>query len=197
VLLKGANSGDAKTQFMLGAAYDFGRGAPKDAAEAAKWYRASADQGYAEAQNSVGSALQAEKKFSEALPWYEKASAQGHALATNNLAYLHDLGLGVPQDRRKGFELYSKAADLGWAEAMWNLANMYGSGQLGKEDLLMACVWIIRAKRYASPSESQLHAQVARVLPRLERMLPPATLANCKEQGESWRPSHVANRGAN
>ena len=196
-LLNSAKSGDPKAQFVLGAAYDSGRGAPRDAAEAAKWYRASAAQGYAEAQNSLGSALQAEKRFSEALPWYERASAQGHALATNNLAYLYDLGLGVPQDRRKGFELYMKAADLGWAEAMWNIANMFGGGQLGKEDFLLACVWTIRAKRYASPTDAELHTQVARVLPRIEKILSATALASCKEQGEGWTPSQIANRSAN
>jgi uncharacterized protein len=192
-LLAKANGGDAKAQFILGAAYDSGRGAPRDASEAMKWYRASANQGYAKAQNSLGSALQGEKKFADAISWYEKASAQGYALATNNLAYLYDLGLGVPQDRRKGFELYSKAANLGVAEAMWNLANMYGAGQLGKEDLLMACVWTLRAKRFAAPDEEQLHAHVARVLPRLEKKLSAEAFANCKERGDAWKPSVLGN----
>ncbi len=188
-LVAKANAGDARSQFMLGAAYDSGVGAPRDATEAVRWYRASADQGFAEAQNSLGSALQAEKRFTEALPWYEKAAAQGHAQATNNLAYLYDLGLGVPQSRRRGFELYSKAADLGWAEAMWNLANMYGAGQLGKVDPLMACVWAVRANRFASSNERQIRANVAQVMPELEKMLSSDALAKCREDGENWRPA--------
>lgn len=189
VLITKADQGDAQAQFLVGVAYDSGNGAPRSEEKAVKYYLMAAEQGHAEAQNSLGSALQAEKRYSEALPWFEKAAAQNHALATNNLAYLYDLGLGVKQDRRKGFELYSRAANLGWAEAMWNLANMYGAGQLGETDMVMACVWAVRAGQFAKDNEQQLKAYVSRVLPQLERTLSSDQLATCKKQAESWSPS--------
>src|SRR5690349_13967026 len=170
-LITRAEAGDAQAQLRLASAYETGQGVDRDAGEAEKWYRRAAESGLADAQNSVGSILQARGQYAEALPWYEKASNQGHAPATNNLAYLHDLGRGVPQDRRKGFELYSKAADLGWAEAMWNLANMYGAGQLGQPDLVAACTWIVRAQRFADPNHRALQNQFQRVMPQLRRML--------------------------
>jgi hypothetical protein len=71
---------------------------------------------------------------------------------------------------------------------MWNIANMYGAGQLGKTDLVMACVWTFRARKFAAPSDSQLIAHTARVMPQLERMLSPDQLATCKQQGDSWAP---------
>lgn len=188
-LIVKAEAGDIEAQFRVGAAYDYGKGAPRDSAEAMKWYRKAADQGNAEAQNSVGSGLQAEKRYEEARVWYEKASAQGHALATNNLAYLHDLGLGVKQDRQKGFELYSRAADLGWAEAMWNIANMYGASQLGEKDMVNACVWAKRAQKFAGPYERQLQNHLVRVMPQLERMLSPEQVSSCYQQAESWQPA--------
>lgn len=187
-LVAKADAGDINAQFSVGSAYDTGKGAPRSAENAMKYYLMAAERGHVEAQNSVGSGLQAEKRYSEALPWYERASAQGHALATNNLAYLYDLGLGVKQDRQKGFELYTRAADLGWAEAMWNIANIYGAGQLGKSDLVMACVWTVRARKFAAPTENQLIAHTARVMPQLERMLSPDQLVTCKQQGGSWSP---------
>lgn len=190
-LIVKAEAGDNDAQFHVGAAYDYGKGAPRDASESQKWYRMAAEGGNSEAQNSLGSALQAEKKYEDALPWYAKASAQGHALATNNLAYLYDLGLGVPQDRQTGFELYSKAADLGWAEAMWNIANMYGAGQLGPRDLVLACVWSSRAQRYAGLTEKKLLVYLARAVPQLERTLSPDQLASCHEQVVSWSPGRV------
>jgi len=188
-LIAKAETGETDAQFRVGTAYDFGKGAPRDSSEAMKWYRMAAERGHVEAQNSLGSILQADKRYADALPWYEKAAAQGHALATNSLAYLYDLGLGVPQDRKKGFELYSKAAEFGWAEAMWNLANMYGAGQIGQPDILMACVWSVKARRYAAPNDKQLLSHVARVMPQLERMLSEEQLASCKRQAESWSPS--------
>jgi hypothetical protein len=160
-----------------------------------RWYTAAAEQGYAEAQNSVGSGLQADKKFAEARLWYEKAAAQNHALATNNLAYLYDLGLGVAQDRRRAFELYSQAADLALAEAMWNLANMYGAGQLGQPpDLLQACIWTLRAARFAGNEERELHAQVKRVTPMLERRLASAEMDSCRQQAQAWSPPREKDR---
>lgn len=193
-LIVKAEAGDVDAQFRVGNAYDVGKGAPRNVDESIRWYRVAADAGNAEAQNSLGSVLQANKKYTEALVWYEKASAQGHSLASNNLAYLYDLGLGVPQDRQKGFELYSKAANLGWAEAMWNIANMYGAGQFGAPDLLLACVWTGRAKRYAGPSEKQLQTHLARAAPQLERMLSTEQLSSCKEQVESWSPAQRESR---
>lgn len=187
-LMAKAIAGDAVAQFRVAAAYDWGNGAPRDSKEAMKWYRASAEQGYAEAQNSIGSSLQEQKRYAEAMQWYEKAAAQGHAHATNNLAYLYDMGYGVAQDRKRGFELYSKAADLGWAEAMWNLTLMNGAGQVGKPDILMACVWAVRAKRFAQPGERQLASYVARAIPQIERELTADQVAACKQQGESWSP---------
>ena len=41
-----AKQDNARGQFMLGVMYGSGAGIPKDNAEAAKWYRLSAQQGY-------------------------------------------------------------------------------------------------------------------------------------------------------
>ena len=186
-----AEAGDTDAQFRVASAYDTGQGAPRDGKQAMRWYRMAAERGNAEAQNSVGSGLQAEKRYEEALPWYEKASAQGHALATNNLAYLYDLGLGVKQDRQKGFELYSRAADLGWAEAMWNIANMYGAGQLGKVDMSSACVWTMRARRYADAKNQHLQRELDRILPYLQRTLSESDMTKCKELADEWSPRNT------
>ncbi|MFG6485477.1 tetratricopeptide repeat protein [Roseateles sp. BYS78W] len=195
-LISKAEAGDAQAQFKVSVAFDYGRGAPRDGKEAMKWYRLAADQGLAEAQNSVGSGLQADKRFAEARPWYEKAAAQRHALATNNLAYLYDLGLGVPQDRQKGFELYLKAADLGWAEAMWNIANMYGAGQLGEKDLVKACIWAWRARRFTSPEQEQLQKFLDRMVPRLESQLTTEQQAACDKDGGDWQPTTQGSPGS-
>lgn len=117
-----------------------------------------------------------------------KWDLRSNALATNNLAYLNDLGLGVPQDRAKAFDLYSRAADLGWAESMWNIANMYGSGQLGPVDMLSACVWVLRARKYAGPT-SELQAMTFNVLPRLARTLTPTEMDDCKRRANDWAPT--------
>lgn len=68
-LIAKADAGDIDAQFRVGAAYDFGKGAPRSAENAMKYYLLAAERGHVEAQNSVGSALQAGKRYTEALPW--------------------------------------------------------------------------------------------------------------------------------
>lgn len=51
-LQKKAEAGDASAQFALAEAYDFGNGVAQSDKNALLWYRKSADQGFAPAQNS-------------------------------------------------------------------------------------------------------------------------------------------------
>jgi TPR repeat protein len=53
-LLVKANTGDASAQYDLGYAYEKGKGAPQDYAQAADWYEKAALQGYAAAQGALG-----------------------------------------------------------------------------------------------------------------------------------------------
>jgi hypothetical protein len=55
-LIEQANSGDAKSQFVLGLMYDYGVGVAgaKDEVQAARWFRKSAEQGYMQAQYNLG-----------------------------------------------------------------------------------------------------------------------------------------------
>jgi TPR repeat protein len=187
-LAKKAESGGAEAQYLLGQAYDEGRLVPRDLAEALKWYSRAAEAGYAEAQNSLGSALQAEKRYAEALAWYEKAAAQEHVRSINSLAALYDAGLGVAQDRNQAFQLWTRAAELGSAEAMWNLARLYGSGGLGKPDLMAACAWNLRARGYAKPFERGLLARTAQTTAFLDKELHAGELAACRTLAAKWVP---------
>ena len=193
--LEKAKAGDAAAQFAVAVAFDNGRGAPRNRNEAMRWYKSAAEQGHAAAQNSVGSVLQAEKKYAEARGWYEKAAAQDDARATHNLAALYDLGLGVAQDRKRAFGLYSKAADMGWAESMWNMANQYGAGQLGQPpDLLAACIWTLRAATFARSEEKHLIARANEVTSMLSRRLSDDQMRSCQLQALSWSPPRPAAR---
>lgn len=187
-LTQKAASGDTEAQYQLGAAYDAGRDVPRDLAEALKWYRRAAEAGHIEAQNSLGSAMQAEQRYAEALAWYEMAAAKGHARSISNLAALYDAGLGATQDRRKAFDLWTQAAEMGWAEAMWSLAYQYRSGALGERDLMIACVWNARARRFARPFERGLMARADQTAAYLEKQLHSGELAACRQAASGWAP---------
>ena len=184
-LINRAESGDTFAMYSLGSMYDTGQGVPRSGRKAMKWYRKAAEAGLAEAQNNVGSALLATRNYKEAYIWYEKASAQRHLIALNNLGYLHDMGLGVPQNRQRAFELYSQSAELGWAEAMWNLANMHGAGQVGPVDFYLACLWTRRAQRNAQ-DDARLSELTNQSFAYLKDVLSAEQKKQCEE--DKWVP---------
>ena len=65
--------------------YNGANGVAQDYAEAAKWYRKAADQGYAEAQCMLGNMYYdgwgVPQSDTEAAQWYRKAADQGNASA--------------------------------------------------------------------------------------------------------------------
>ena len=89
----------------------------QDDAEAVKWYRKAAEQGYAKAQYNLGVVYAqgqgVAKDDAEAVKWYRKAAEQGNAEAQYNLGVMYDNGEGVPQDDAEAVKWYRKAAEQG------------------------------------------------------------------------------------
>ena len=62
---------------------------------------------------------------------------QNHPAAMSNLASMYSLGAGVVQDQEAAVELFTRAAELGYAEAQFNLGwieseGLAGSNQRGR-----------------------------------------------------------------
>src|SRR5947207_4351426 len=74
---------DAAAQFALALNYDTGAGETQDDAEAAKWYRKAAEQGYALAQFNLAVMYDQGQGVArdqvEAAKWFRKAAEQGDA----------------------------------------------------------------------------------------------------------------------
>jgi uncharacterized protein len=94
--------------------YSRGEGIALDYSEAVRWYRKSAEQGYAMAQYALGytyfSGEGIALDYSEAVRWYRKSSEQGYAKAQYALGYMYYYGYGVPRDRAGANDLFQKAA---------------------------------------------------------------------------------------
>ena len=106
-----AKQGDAEAQYQVGAAYYhsdlasrrvLGKDVPKDAGEAARWFREAAEQGHPKAQRKLGLLYHlgegVPQDTREALRWYHKAAEQGDAIAQANLAWAYYLGVEAPTD---------------------------------------------------------------------------------------------------
>jgi hypothetical protein len=115
-------------QACLGSCYEWGEGVPMDDAEAVKWYRKAAEQGYPLAQTRLGYCYDENtgvagpfgpvilpfpsvpKDMVEAVKWYRKAAEQGDPMAQNSLGDCYARGQGVPKDEVEAEKWYRKAA---------------------------------------------------------------------------------------
>ncbi len=143
----------ASHQVHLGYMYSKGYGGlAADKAEAVKWYRKAAEQGYALGQANLGimyengyGDLPRDKR--EAVKWYRKAAEQGNAFGQKCLAVMYDNGYGgLTKDRREAVKWYRKAAEQGNASAQANLGIMYENGYGGLvKDKKEAVKWYRKA----------------------------------------------------
>ena len=74
---------------ILASCTDIGQGVPQDYAEAVKWYRLAAEQGYAAAQYNLGvmydNGQGVPQDYAEAVKWYRLAAEQGDAMLNSIL----------------------------------------------------------------------------------------------------------------
>jgi TPR repeat protein len=117
-LIAQAKAGDPKAQYTLGYDYYKGKGIAQDYAQAAVWWRKSADQGFAYAQNNLGVLYNSGKgvpqSFSEAYFWQNLAAAS----ANGDMQVLFAKNRDESAARLSGFErlrVQKRAAK--WADA--------------------------------------------------------------------------------
>ena len=105
-----AEAGDPQSQFALGWMYGIGDGVPQDFAEAMRWFRLAADQGYAPAQFSLGWRYQLGVGVPQdnitAHMWFNIASVNGSKLGSENRERISwgmtPADIAVAQRRAKG-----------------------------------------------------------------------------------------------
>ena len=108
--------------------FDQGRGVPKDATEAARWYRKAAEQGNTSAQFNMGLSYDngtgVPKDVAEAIRWYRLAAEQGNRSAQNNLGLMYERGEGVVANPVIAYALFNLAAAQGNDKAPSNRARV-------------------------------------------------------------------------
>ena len=97
--------------------------------EAISETRRLAEQGDADAQNSLGNAYSkgegVPEDHAEAAKWYSKAAQQGHAAAQLSFGGQYLCGKGVPEDWAEAAKWFGLAAEQGDAEAQYSLGFTY------------------------------------------------------------------------
>ena len=139
-------------------AYEAGIEANKrgDYAQAFEIFLALAQQGYTDAQESLGFmydfGLGVRKDDSEAIKWYSLAGEQGHAEAQSRLGFKYLHGQGVPQNALEAERWYRLAAENGNIFALFWLGNIYYEGLGVEQDYSKAALWYRQAAEGDLPS---------------------------------------------
>lgn len=117
-----AEAGDVVAQFVMGICCGLGvAGATEDAAEAVRWYRLAADQGFAPAQCNLADKLEhgtgVAQDLREAARLYRAAADAGVAAASFALGEMLRDGRGVRRSETEAAESLRKALEAGYADA--------------------------------------------------------------------------------
>jgi len=108
---KGANLGNAFSQFQLGSIFE---GTSGGAQEALKWYELAAAQGNWTATNNMGFMFEngqgVTQDYGHAAKLYEKAATEGDSRAEYHLGTLYERGLGVAKEEQLALQWMLKAA---------------------------------------------------------------------------------------
>lgn len=120
-LRQSALAGSAEAQFELGLIFEYGRGVEQDDAQAAYWYKQSADQDFPDSlyrlavfsDNGWGQPVNKERAFK----LYKSAAEKGHTLAQHDVAMMYYQGSGVRQDVVQAYK-WLKIAELNGSPLM-------------------------------------------------------------------------------
>ena len=107
--------------------------------------------------------------YAAAVVELERAAATDDDTALTLLAALHHRGEGVPKDIQRAIELYTQAAELGNAEAQFNLGNIYLLGEGVRADES----WALTYYRQAASQGHELAARNMAELYRAAGLEPP------------------------
>ena len=184
-LRSAAVAGDPAAAFEIGNRFAEGRGATKDLATAAAWYRRAADEGLAVGQYRLGSLYErgqgVTKDFDEAIKWYQRAADRGNIGAMHNLAVLLSQGGdGTPPDMSKAVEWFLAAANYGVKDSQYNLGVIFARELGPQTDLGESYKWFAIAAASGDADAAARRDEVA-------GMLDADQLASARAAVQAWR----------
>lgn len=184
-LIRAAERGDAKAQYLYGLRFTEGDGVPQDDVKAAEWIEKAATQGLPIAQYRMGVLFERGKGVSRdlgvAMEWYERAARAGNRKAMHNLAVIYADGSSGQPDYAQAARWFQSGAELGLKDSQFNLAILYERGLGVQPDLIEAYRWYAAA---AAQGDTDARARVAAI----EEKLSADDLARARGLAERFRP---------
>lgn len=132
--------GHAEAGYRAALCYEFGWGCRRDPAKAVQFYRQSASKNHPGAMTRLGKACLKEDlgltgHYKEGIKWLKRATDVADPQYPNapyELGLLHETGYGedIFQDHSYAAQLFTKAAELGHADAYYRMGDAYEHGKL-------------------------------------------------------------------
>jgi clan AA aspartic protease (TIGR02281 family) len=172
--------------------YYSGEDVAQDLAEAAKWFRKAAEQGYSGAQHYLGMMYEdgegVPKNLAEAAKWIRKAAEQGSIYAQRDLASKYYNGEGVPTDLAEAAKWYRRAADQGESVSQSLLGDMYRKGEGVPRNYVLGYMWLsLSAVRFPDNAEKIRDIAAA---------MTPAQIAEAQKLAREWKQATQDDPGA-
>jgi TPR repeat protein len=144
-----AEAGNADMMVRLGRLHALGVGAPRDEAEALRWFQKGAAAGNLSAMTAYAAGLLEGRGVARdqqtGLRLLRQAADAGHVEAIYRHAVLLQEGKVVAKDTGEALRLFTRAAEGGFTPAMLDLAVMYNTGAGVRADPVMAAAWYKKA----------------------------------------------------
>ena len=165
--LAGANAGGFKAQYRLGLLYSDGTAIRKDLDKARRYLAMAAEQGDQDAAarlaaldnpdrplNDFAQAelLASRGKHADAVAIYQRLADTGNGSARTRLAWMYEVGRGVPQNLDMAARLFMDSAAAGDAEAQYAIAVMYRTGKGQAQDREQSLNWLKRSAAQHYPA---------------------------------------------
>ncbi len=136
-----------------------------------------AEEGYADAQATIGWMYHADKgvkkNLNQAYYWYRKAAKQGHVIAQNNVGVFYEQGLGsIRKSTKKAAKWYRESAELGYSYAQYNLGMLYKNGLGVKKNKNEAIYWLQIAALQGVKQAQDALTQLGRNVPNHNKPKP-------------------------
>lgn len=116
-LRKSASQGNILAERLLGSALSIGSYAPHDNKQAIYWLEKAANGGSMQAAADLGNLYRnivTPHDYRKSFGWYQRADALQYPDAPLQLAFYYEIGLEVPVDRTKAYELLAVAMQRGF-----------------------------------------------------------------------------------
>ena len=123
--VKEAGRGDILKNYCAGLFYKLGvNGVPKNLTAAMRYFRLTADVGFAAGQTEVGDIYEAQGDYAQAKEWYLKAASQNYGDAQWSIGSFYLSGKGVTKSRAEAIKWYRLAAANGSRQGKADIARI-------------------------------------------------------------------------